>query len=54
MDPIELSSKLIGYRSITPNSSGSIEYLKKLLVPETKNEQCFFELNVKIVKISKT
>ena len=31
MDPIELSSKLIGYRSITPNSSGSIEYLKKLL-----------------------
>ncbi len=40
MDPLDLSSKLINYRSITPKSSGSIEYLKKLL--EKYNFECHF------------
>ncbi len=40
MDTIELSTKLIKFKSITPNSSGSIEYIKKLL--EKKKFQCHF------------
>ena len=40
MDPIKLSSKLISFKSITPNSSGSLEYLKKLL--EKNNFDCHF------------
>ena len=40
MDPIELSSKLINFKSITPNSSGSLEYLKNLL--EKNSFNCHF------------
>ena len=40
MDSIELSSKLINFKSVTPNSSGSLEYLKNLL--EKKGFNCHF------------
>ncbi len=38
MDSIELSSKLIKFKSITPNSSGSLEYIQKIL--KRKKFQC--------------
>ena len=35
MDPVELSKKLISYKSITPESKGSLEYIQSIL--EKKN-----------------
>ena len=32
MDPIKISEKLISFKSITPKSNGSLEYIKKILV----------------------
>ena len=31
MDSIEISSKLIRFKSITPHSAGSLEYIQKIL-----------------------
>ena len=31
MDSLELSSRLIEFKSITPKSSGSLEYIQKIL-----------------------
>ncbi len=40
MDSVELSSRLIEFKSITPKSSGSLEYIQKIL---KKNKfQCYF------------
>ena len=38
MDAIELSSKLIKFKSITPQSSGSLEYIQEIL--KKSNFQC--------------
>ena len=49
MDPIKISEKLISFKSITPKSSGSIEYLTKIL--KTKKFECTnFELGREKVK----
>ena len=32
MDPIKISEKLISFKSITPKSNGSLEYIKKIFV----------------------
>ena len=40
MDSIELSSKLIKFKSITPNSSGSLEYIQKIL--KKQKFECHF------------
>ncbi|MEE2695151.1 MAG: succinyl-diaminopimelate desuccinylase [Pseudomonadota bacterium] len=39
MDTIDLSSKLIRFKSITPNSSGSLEFIKSML--EEQNFKCY-------------
>ncbi len=38
MDPVELSKKLISYKSITPESKGSLEFIKSIL--EKKDFNC--------------
>ena len=37
MDTIELSSKLIKFKSITPDNSGAIDYIQKVLKKKNKS-----------------
>ena len=40
MDPVELSKKLISYKSITPESKGSLEFIKSMLEKKDFNCNC--------------
>jgi succinyl-diaminopimelate desuccinylase len=49
MDSLEISSKLISFKSITPNSAGSLEYIQKIL-KKNKFECHLLEFNKSKVK----